>query len=296
MRRRVLLAAVTTAALSAKTGAQSTSIPRIAYLSGRSFATDTHLLEAFRQGLKSTGYVDGQNVTMDIHWADGRYADVPKLMADLVATEPALIAAVGGNPVGVAAKAATSTIPIVFVAGADPVEIGLVSNLTRPEGNVTGMTLWANELDAKRLDHLHDMLPGARNVAMLINPTNPGTEAVLGQSREVAVALGLTLEILNATTSSEIERVFQSMPAGKFDGMAVGGDAFLINRRARILTLAAERRLPAIYPAREFAIDGGLASYGANWIDTYRVSRHLRRPHPQGCQTGRLASAAADNL
>src|SRR4249920_285886 len=174
MRRRVLLAAVTTAALSAKTGAQSTSIPRIAYLSGRSFATDTHLLEAFRQGLKTAGYVDGQNVTMDIHWADGRYDQVPRMMAELVATRPALIAAVGGNPVGLAAKAATSTIPVVFGAGADPVAIGLVTNLSRPEGNLTGITLWAAELDARRIELLREMLPSLRTVALLMNPTNPG--------------------------------------------------------------------------------------------------------------------------
>jgi len=247
-------------------------MPRIAYLSGRSLATDAHLLEAFREGLKSTGYIDGQNVTMDIRWADGRYADVPKIMADLVATGPTLIAAVGGNPVGLAAKAATSTVPVVFVAGADPVQIGLVNNLNRPDGNLTGMTLWANELDAKRLDLLHDMLPNARAVAFLINPTNPGTSEILQRSRDAAVTLGLKLDVLNATSSSEIERTFQSLPAGRVDALAIGADAFLINRRERILELVAERRLPAIYPAREFAVDGGLASYGTHWIDTYRTA------------------------
>jgi putative ABC transport system substrate-binding protein len=271
MRRRVLIAGGAALGLASKAWAQPSTVPRIAYLSGRSFATDAHLLEAFREGLKTAGYVDGQNVTLDVRWADGRYDQVPRLAAEVVATKPDLIAAVGGNPVGLAAKAATSTIPIVFSAGADPVLIGLVSNLNRPDGNLTGMTLWANELDVKRLDLLRDMLPTARTVALLTNPTNPGTAYVLQRTQEAAVALGLKLEILNATSSSQIERAFEALPAGRVDALAVGADAFLINRRARIIELTAARRLPAIFPSREFAMDGGLSSYGTRWADMYRV-------------------------
>src|SRR5271168_3448966 len=147
MKRRHLLAlAGAAAALPAVGRAQPASLPRIGYLSGRSYATDAYLLQAFREGLKSAGYVDGQNVTIDVRWADGRYNQVPAMMAELVASKPNVIAAVGGNPVGLAAKAATSTIPVVFSAGADPVEIGLVSNFSRPDRNVTGITLWAAEL------------------------------------------------------------------------------------------------------------------------------------------------------
>lgn len=268
MKRRVFLG---TASLVPSTAWAQPALPRIAYLSGRSAATDAHLLAAFRAGLKTTGYVDGQNVTIDVHWADGRYGDVAKMAADLAATRPTIIVAVGGNPVGLAAKAATSTIPVVFGAGADPVKIGLVGNLNRPDGNLTGMTLWANELDAKRLDLLHDMLPGARRVAVLMNPDNPGYDDLLPRTRETAATLGLTLELLTATSSSEIERAFQSLPPGRVDALAVGADAFLINRRDRILALVAELRLPAIFPAREFADDGGLASYGTNWSDMYRI-------------------------
>ena len=271
MKRRGLIAGVAMMGVTSRAGAQSAAMPRIAYLSGRSQANDAHLLEAFRQGLKTAGYVDGQNVTMDIHWADGRYDQVPRMMAELVATRPALIAAVGGNPVGLAAKAATSTIPIVFGAGADPVAIGLVSSLSRPEGNLTGMTLWANELDAKRLDLLHDLLPSARNVALLFNPTNPGAAEVLHKAQQAAVTLGLKLEIFNATSSAEIEAAFRSLPRGGADALAVGADAFLINRRGRIIELTAERHLPAIFPAREFAVDGGLISFGTRWADMYRV-------------------------
>jgi putative tryptophan/tyrosine transport system substrate-binding protein len=271
MRRRALLAAVPTSALASRAWAQSSSMPRIAYLSGRSLATDAHLLEAFREGLKSIGYVDGQNVTMDVRWADGRYGEMPRMAAEVVATKPNLIVAVGGNPVGIAVKAATSTIPVVFGAGADPVKIGMVSNLNRPDGNLTGMTLWANELDAKRLDLLRDMLPTARTVAVLMNPLNPGYDELLPRTQETAVALGLKLELLTASSSSEIQRAFQALPAGRVDALAVGADAFLINQRAQILALTAERRLPAIFPAREFAVDGGLASYGTRWADMYLI-------------------------
>jgi putative ABC transport system substrate-binding protein len=271
MRRRHFLLAAAATGIASQGRSQSRSGPRVVYLSGRSAATDSHLLEAFREGFKSLGFVDGQNVTIDIRWANGRYGDVAKMAAEVAATKPDLIVAVGGNPVGLAAKQATSTIPVVFGAGADPVKIGLVANLNRPEGNLTGMTLWANELDAKRLDLLHDMLPKARTVAVLMNPDNPGYEELLPRTRETAAALGLEITLLTAAGSSAIERAFQSLPAGSVDALAVGADAFLINARARILALTAERGLPAIFPAREFAADGGLASYGTRWADMYRT-------------------------
>jgi putative tryptophan/tyrosine transport system substrate-binding protein len=272
MKRRHLLAlAGASAALPAVGRAQPASLPRIGYLSGRSYATDAHLLQAFREGLKSTGFVDGQNVSVDVRWADGRYNQVPAMMAELVATKPNVIAAVGGNPVGLAAKAATSTIPVVFSAGADPVEIGLVSNFSRPAGNLTGITLWAAELDAKRIDLLREMLPNMRTVALLMNPTNPGAVRELQGAQEIAGKLGLNLDIQNASSSAEIERAFQAWPAGKADALAVIADAFLINQRRRIMALAGNRRLPAIYPSREFTDDGGLASYGARWSDMYRI-------------------------
>lgn len=271
MKRRHFLRAAAATAIAPAARSQSPSRPRIVYLSGRAAATDSHLLEAFREGFKSVGFVDGQNVTMDIRWADGRYGDVAKMAAEVVATKPDLIVAVGGNPVAVAAKQATATIPVVFGAGADPVKIGLVDNLNRPNGNLTGMTLWANELDAKRLDLLHDMLPKARTVAVLMNPDNPGFEELLPRTRETAAALGLETKLLTAASSSAIERAFQSLPAGSVDALAVGADAFLINSRARIVALTNERHLPAMFPAREFAIDGGLASYGTRWTDMYRI-------------------------
>ena len=271
LRRRAFLAALATAGVATKAGAQSQPQPRIAYLSGRSAWTDSHLLDSFRDGLKSAGYVEGQNVRMDVRWADGRYDQVPALAIEIAATKPDLIVAVGGNPVAVAAKQATSTIPVVFGAGADPVAIGVVSNLNRPDGNLTGMTLSAQDLDAKRLELLHDLVPQARSVALLMNPTNPGSNEELRLTREAATALKLKLEILEASSSSDIERAFEALPMGRVDALAVAADAFLINRRDRIIALTAERRLPAIFPAREFAVDGGLASYGARWSDMYRI-------------------------
>ena len=270
-RRHLLASAGASAALPVVGRAQPASLPRIGYLSGRSYATDAHLLQAFREGLKSTGFVDGQNVSVDVRWADGRYNQVPAMMAELVATKPNVIAAVGGNPVGLAAKAATSTIPVVFSAGADPVEIGLVSNFSRPAGNLTGITLWAAELDAKRIDLLREMLPNMRTVALLMNPTNPGAVRELQGAQEIAGKLGLNLDIQNASSSAEIEHAFQAWPAGKADALAVIADAFLINLRRRIMALAGNRRLPAMYPSREFTDDGGLASYGARWSDMYRI-------------------------
>ncbi len=271
MRRRGLLAVAATAAVPSRAWAQP-ALPRIAYLSGRSFGTDLHLLQAFREGLATTGYIDGQNVSVDVQWADGRYDQAPQLAAEVVATRPNVIAAVGGNPVSLAVKAATSTIPVVFGSGGDPVALGLVSNLVRPDGNLTGITLWSQALEAGRLDRLHAMLPRARTVAQLLNPTNPGAgEADLQKNQDVAAALGLSLEVLEASSSSEIERAFERLPPGKVDALAVASDAFLINRRRRITGLAALRRLPTIYPAREFTEEGGLASYGTRWADRYSL-------------------------
>ena len=250
---------------------QSSSGPRIAYLSGRSAATDSHLLDAFREGLKTAGFVDGQNVTMDIRWADGRYGDMAKMAAEVVATKPDLIVAVGGNPVGLAAKQATSTIPVVFGAGADPVKIGLVANLNRPEGNLTGMTLWANELDAKRLDLLHDMLPKARTVAVLMNPDNPGYEELLPRTRRDCraprppdQAPDRSRQLGGSIAPSSPCRRARSMrwPSAPMP--------FSSTSRARILALANERTAAGDLPGPRIRRRGGLVSYGTRWADMYR--------------------------
>lgn len=281
MRRRALLASAVATGLVSQARAQAQ--PRIAYMSGRSLATDGHLLDAFKEGLKTIGYVDGQNVTIDVRWADGHYDRVPALLAELIAAKPDVIAAVGGNPVCVDAKKATSTIPVVFSAGADPMLIGLVSNLSRPDGNLTGITLWAGELDTKRLDLLRSLLPQAKTIGLLMNPTNPGAAQELARMSEAAKTLGMELVVMNAETSSGVDRAFEAVPAGRLDALAVVADAFLINYRDRILKLTEARKLPAIFPAREFVTDGGLASYGTRWADMYRIV---------GSYTGRILKGA----
>lgn len=276
MRRREVLGLLGGAAAASAVGpsvlrAQQKVLPVIGYVSGRSLATDSHLLAAFREGLKEAGFVDGQNVTMDVRWADGQYGRIPGLMAEMVKTRPALIVALGGNQVGLAAKAATSTIPVVFGTGADPVSLGLVSNLGRPDGNLTGMTLLASALDAKRLELLREMAPSARSIAILFNPSNPGAAAQLEEAKATAKVLGLDLRVLEARTESEIDRAFEALGATSVDAMAVTVDSFLISQRARIVAGAAAHKLPAMFPSREFTDAGGLASYAPRWSDMYRV-------------------------
>lgn len=281
MKRRHLLASAAAAGLA--TPARAQAKPRIAYVSGRSEATDGHLLEAFKEGLKTTGYVDGQNVTIDVRWADGHYDRVFALVTELIAERPDVIAAVGGNTVGLDAGKATKTIPVVFGAGSDPTQIGLVTNLSRPEANLTGMTLWANELDGKRLELLRTLLPAARKVALLMNPKNPGVNVEIEHVKDAAKTLGIDLRVLSAETSSGIDRALGSLGSDSADALAVTADSFLINYRARILEFAAARKLPAIYPSREFVTDGGLVSYGTRWADMYQIV---------GNYTGRILKGA----
>jgi len=251
--------------------AQQTAIPSISYVSGRSLATDGHLLAAFREGLREAGFVDGQNVTMDIRWANGRYDRIPELMADVVKTKPTLIVALGGNQVGLTAKATTSTIPIVFGSSADPVSLGLVNNLGRPNGNLTGITLLGSAIDAKRVELLSEMVPTARSVAILFNPSNPGAPDQLKEAQAATTTLGFSLKILEAQTEPEIDHAFEALDSAPVDVFAVTVDSFLISQRARIVAAAAARKLPAMFPSREFTDSGGLASYAPRWADMYRV-------------------------
>ena len=249
--------------------AQSTVLPRVAYLSGRSLATDRALLVAFLEGLKASGYVDGGNVVMDVRWADGHYDRVPALAADLLKSNPSVLVTVGATAVSVAAKTVTSTVPIVFTIGVDPISLGLVSDLARPTGNMTGMTLLSASLEAKRLELLRDLVPNARAVAFLVNPAMPSVAEQIRDAQKAAATLGLKLQVVKAQEDAEIDPAFAAL-AGDIDGLAVAIDGFLIGRRDRIVAQAAARRLPAIYPSREFTDAGGLASYAARWADAYR--------------------------
>jgi putative ABC transport system substrate-binding protein len=273
MRRRDFIKVVAGSAitwpLSAR--AQQPSIPVIAFLSGRTADASVRVATAFRKGLNETGYVEGQNVTVEYHWLEGRYDRLPALLADLVHRQVAVIASPGSAPAVLAAKAATATIPIIFGIGEDPVRLGLVANLARPAGNATGINFFVNEVVAKRLRLLHDMVPKAVRVAVLVNPSNvSSTEATLHIVQEAARAIGVQTEIVNATTISEIDAVFASFARERPDALFVAPDGFFISRAVQFATLTARDKIPAAYSDRDTVAVGGLMSYGTDLADMYR--------------------------
>jgi putative tryptophan/tyrosine transport system substrate-binding protein len=273
MRRRDFIKAIASSLvawpLSAR--AQQPSIPVIAFLSARSADASVRLATAFRKGLNETGYVEGQNVTVEYHWLEGRYDRLPALMADLVRRQVAVIASPGSGPVALAAKAAIATIPIVFGVGDDPVQLGLVTNLARPNGNATGINFFVQEVAAKRLRLLHDMVPKAVRVAVLLNPSNvSSTEATLRLVQEAARAIGVQTEIVNATTISEIDAVFASFARERPDALFVAADGFFASRAVQFATLTARDKIPAAYSERDTVAVGGLMSYGTDIADMYR--------------------------
>ena len=251
--------------------AQQPSMPAIAFVSGRSADASVRVSAAFRKGLNETGSVEGQNVTVEYHWLEGHYDSLPALMADLVRRQVAVIATPGSADAALAAKATTATIPIIFGVGEDPVRLGLVANLARPSGNATGINFFVNEVLAKRLRLLHDMVPKAVRVAILLNPSNvSSTEATQRVVQEVAHAIGLQIQIVNATTISEIDAVFASFARERPDALFVAPDGFFVSRAVQFATLTARDKIPAAYSERDTVAVGGLMSYGADIADMYR--------------------------
>ena len=243
--------------------AQRSSLPVVAYVNGRSAEASVRVAAAFRKGLNETGYVEGQNVTVEYHYLEGQYDHLPAVFTDLVRRQVAVIAIPGSKPAVLAAKAATTTIPIVFGVSEDPVRLGLVANLARPGGNATGINFFVSEVEAKRLRLLRDMVPKAVRVAVLVNPANvSNTETTVHIVQEAAHTLGLQIEIVNATTISEIDAAFASFAHERPDALFVHPDGFLISRAVQFATLAARDKIPAAYPVREMAAVGGLMSYG----------------------------------
>jgi putative tryptophan/tyrosine transport system substrate-binding protein len=262
----------TAAALSPAAQAQQ-PMPVIGYLSNGSLESDliAARLTAFRQGLNEMGYVEGQSVVIEYRWAQSQYDRLPGLAADLVRRQVAVIAAIGGAPQAVAAKAATATIPIVFTVGPDPVQLGLVASLNRPGGNITGVTSLTAELEAKRLDLVRQLLPTVAVVALLVNPTNPATtEAETRSLRDAARSRGLQMHLLEASNESEIDAAFRTLVEFRAGALVVGADTFFETRREQIVALAARDAVPAIYAWRLFAEAGGLMSYGTDLADTMR--------------------------
>jgi len=249
--------------------AQQPAMPIIGLLDSRSPDGMTDRLRAFREGLKDSGYVERENVAIEYRWAENQLDRLPELAAELVRRQVAVIAATSTNP-AFAAKAATTTTPIVFIVGEDPVRLGLVASLARPGGNLTGINILSGELAAKRLDLLREMVPGAARIAVLVNPANVMTENALRDVAAAARVMGLQIQVLNASTSGEIDAAFATFVRERPDAIFVGLDVFFISRRAQLVNLASRHALPATYHLREFAEAGGLMSYGSNIVDTFR--------------------------
>jgi putative ABC transport system substrate-binding protein len=249
--------------------AQQPALPVVGFIREGSAVTNAPFVAAFRKGLNETGYVEGQNVTVEYHWLED-YDRIPAVIADLVRRQVAVIAP-SGNNTAIAAKAATATIPIVFGVGDDPVRLGLVASLARPGGNATGVNFFNNEVVAKRLRLLHDLVPKAVRVAVLVNPANASTaEITLRDVQEAASAIGLQIQILNASTIGEIDAAFDTLAHERLDALFVGGDAFFVSRAVQFATLTARDRIAATYSLRDYVAAGGLMSYGADFTDSFR--------------------------
>jgi len=251
--------------------AQQAAMPVVGLVNARSPEASERQVAAFRKGLNEAGYVEGQNVTAEYHWLNGQYDRLPSLMADLVRRRVAVIATPGATLPALAAKAATATVPIVFGVAEDPVGLGLVASLARPGGNATGINIFLNEVVAKRLGLLHELVPKAVRVAVLVNPANaPSAEATLRDLPEAARAIGLQTQVLNASTSREIEAAFATLVRERADALFVAPDAFFISRRVQFVTLAARYGIPTAHNAREEVEAGGLMSYGTDLRDMWR--------------------------
>ena len=250
--------------------AQQKAMPVIGFLGSTSPGPLAPFVAAFRQGLSETGYVEGQNLTIEYRWAEGDYNRLPALAADLVDRKVDVIVAAGGPSSALAAKSATSTIPIVFTAVNDPVAVGLIASLARPGGNLTGFNGMGVELMPKRLELLSELVPKADVIALLVNPNDANAERMIRDVQEASRVKGLQLHILKADSEGEIETAFASLVQLHAGGLLVGPDAFFLSRRDQLLTLASRQAVPAIYLWREFAAAGGLISYGASFAAIYR--------------------------
>ena len=250
-------------------GQQARSVPRVGYLFSFTPAEGRHLWEACRQGLRQLGYVEGQNIALESRWADGRHERLPELAADLVRLKVDVIVS-SATPASRAAKAATSSIPIVIVAVGEPVKVGLIASLARPGGNVTGLSLLTTELSGKRLELLGQVVRTMPRVAILMNPDNPVTTVFLEETRIAAQKLGAQLQLLEARNPREIEQVLDAAAGERAAGLIVFDDPVLWSHRKQVVALAAKRRLPVMYGFREFVDEGGLMSYGPDRVDHYR--------------------------
>ena len=283
-RREFIIFLGSGAAWSNMARAQQPALPVIGFLHSTSAGPNVGTVSAFREGLKQAGHVDGQNIAIEFRWADGHYDRLPALAMDLVRERVAVIAALGGQASALAAKAATSTIPVVFDAGEDPVKLGLVASFSKPGGNVTGINILTNEIEAKRLGLLHELIPTALTIAVIGHPDTPANnDVVLEDLQTAASALGLKLQILKVRSVLEIDNAFASFNQRRPDALLVMANAFFNSRRNQIVQLAAHQAIPAIYENRLFAMVGGLISYGIDLSEVYRQA---------GIYTGKILNGA----
>ena len=262
--------------------AQQPAMPVMGYLNSRSRDTDTPFLAAFHRGLNETGYVEGQNVAIEYRWADGQYDRLPVLATDLVRRRVTVMAATS-TPAALAAKAATSAIPIVFTTAADPIAVGLVDSLSRPSGNVTGVNSYLSDLGAKRLELLRQLVPNDAVIGMLVNPNYPDAESQAKDVKEAARTLGQQVHVVNADSEGDLDRAFATFIELKADALLVSLDSFFLSRREQLVALAARHKIPVMYFARDFVLAGGLMSYGSDLADSYRQA---------GVYTGRILKGA----
>jgi putative tryptophan/tyrosine transport system substrate-binding protein len=250
--------------------AQQPAVPVIGYLGAASPHTGVQILAALRQSLAEAGYVEGRNVMIEPHWAEGQYDRLPTMAAEMVRRQVAVIVATGGTAAALAAKAATTTIPLVFSVTDDPIALGLAASLARPGGNATGVTFLLAELGAKQLGLLREMVPAATRIGLLVNPNNTTSKAQTSDVVAAASDIAATIEVVHARDSREIEAAYAALVRNRADALLVGTDPFLFSRRVQLATLAARHAIPAIYPVRENAEVGGLMSYGTSLTEVYR--------------------------
>ena len=284
MRRRNFITLLGSAAvwpLAAR--AQQPEVPVVGWLNARSPDDAAHLVAAFRRGLGETGFIEGQNVMIEYRWALGQYDRLPVMAAELVRRPVTVIASAGGEPAALAAKAATSTIPIVFVIGGDPVKQGLAASLSRPGGNSTGISVLTSSLEPKRLGLLRELVPRAETIGVLLNPNFPPFESQLRDVQEAARAINLQVHVLRASTDREIDAAFETVAQRRIPALSVAADPFFDTRRDKLVVLAVRHAVPTMYHFREFAAAGGLVSYGVDISDAYRLV---------GVYTGRMLKGA----
>jgi putative tryptophan/tyrosine transport system substrate-binding protein len=273
IRRRELIAALGGSAVAWPLAVRAQQpMPVIGLLSARSPVTDAPLIAVMQHGLNDTGFVEGQNIAIDYRWADGHYDRLPALAADLVQRRVACIITIGGDVSAVAAKAATSTLPIVFLIAGDPVRSGIVTSLNHPGGNITGQSALQVELETKNLELLRELRPNAATVAVLFNPNFPGAEGRVNDFQAAARSLGCDIAVLKASTSGDIETAFAKLLQARADALLIAIDPLFFNRAAQIVVLASRHAIPTLYPRREFAVAGGLMSYGSNADEGYRAA------------------------